>query len=76
MTVSPSVFPFCDGDASFSSTISNPSLTHGLSKLKAMLKKLSEEEADEGEISVIVNNTDKPVELKIIVEDNLVIEDN
>lgn len=58
------------------STISNPSLTHGLSKLKAMLKKLSEEEADEGEISVIVNNTDKPVELKIIVEDNLVIEDN
>ncbi len=58
------------------STISNPSLTHGLSKLKAMLKRLSEEEADEGEISVIVNNTDKPVELKIIVEDNLVIEDN
>ena len=58
------------------STISNPSLTHGLSKLKAMLKKLSEEEVDEGEISVIVNNTDKPVELKIIVEDNLVIEDN
>ena len=58
------------------STISNPSLTHGLSKLKAMLKKRSEEEADEGEISVIVNNTDKPVELKIIVEDNLVIEDN
>lgn len=58
------------------STISNPSLTHGLSKLKAMLKKLSEEEADEGEITVIVNNTDKPVELKIIVEDNLVIEDN
>lgn len=58
------------------STISNPSLTHGLSKLKAMLKKLSEEETDEGEISVIVNNTDKPIELKIIVEDNLVIEDN
>lgn len=58
------------------STISNPSLTHGLSKLKAMMKKLSEKEADEGEISVIVNNTDKPVELKIIVEDNLVIEDN
>lgn len=58
------------------STISNPSLTHGLSKLKAMLKKLSEEDADEGEISVIVNNTDKPVELKIIIEDNLVIEDN
>lgn len=58
------------------STISNPSLTHGLSKLKAMLKKLSEEEADEGEISVIVNNTDKPVELKIIVEEKLVIEDN
>ena len=58
------------------STISNPSLTHGLSKLKAMLKKLSEDEADEGEISVIVNNTDKPIELKIIVEDNLVIEDN
>ena len=58
------------------STISNPSLTHGLSKLKAMLKKLSEEEADEGEISVIVNNTDTPIELKIIVEENLVIEDN
>lgn len=52
------------------STISNPSLTHGLSKLKAMLKKLSEDEADEGEISVIVNNTDKPIELKIIVEHN------
>lgn len=58
------------------STISNPSLTHGLSKLKAMLKKISEEETDEGEISVIVNNTDKPIELKIIVEDNLLIEDN
>jgi hypothetical protein len=58
------------------STISNPSLTHGLSKLKAMLKKISEEEQDEGEISVIVNNTDKPIELKIIVEDNLLIEDN
>jgi len=58
------------------STISNPSLTHGLSKLKAMLKKLSEEETVEDEISVIVNNTDKPIELKIIVEDNLVIEDN
>ena len=58
------------------STISNPSLTHGLSKLKAMLKKLSEEEEDEGEISIIVNNTDKPVELKIIIEDSLVIEDN
>lgn len=58
------------------STISNPSLTHGLSKLKAMLKKLSETEADEGEISVIVNSTNKPVELKIIVEDHLVIEDN
>ena len=58
------------------STISNPSLTHGLSKLKAMLKKLSEEETDEGEISVIINNTDKPIELKIIVEDKLLIEDN
>ena len=58
------------------STISNPSLTHGLSKLKAMLKKISEDEADEGEISVIVNNTDKPIELKIIIEDNLLIEDN
>lgn len=58
------------------STISNPSLTHGLSKLKAMLKKISEEETDDGEISVIVNNTDKPIELKIIVEDNLLIEDN
>ena len=58
------------------STISNPSLTHGLSKLKAMLKKISEEETDEGEISVIVNNTDKPIELKIIIEDNLLIEDN
>lgn len=57
------------------STISNPSLTHGLSKLKAMLKK-SSEEADKGEISVIVNNTDKPIELKIIVEENLLIEDN
>ena len=41
-----------------------------------MLKKLSEEETVEDEISVIVNNTDKPIELKIIVEDNLVIEDN
>ena len=58
------------------STISNPSLTHGLSKLKAMLKKISEEETDEGEISVIVNNTDKPIELKIIIEDDLIIEDN
>lgn len=58
------------------STISNPSLTHGLSKLKAMLKKISEEETDDGEISIIVNNTDKPIELKIIVEDNLLIEDN
>lgn len=58
------------------STISNPSLTHGLSKLKAMLKKLSEEEINEGEISVIVNNTDKPIELKITVENNLLIEDN
>lgn len=58
------------------STISNPSLTHGLSKLKAMLKRISEKEKDEGEISIIVNNTDKPVELKIIVEDSLLIEDN
>ena len=58
------------------STVSNPSLTHGLSKLKAMLKILSEEEAEEGEISVIVNNTDMPIELKIIIDDNLVIEDN
>ena len=58
------------------STISNPSLTHGLSKLKAMLKKITEEETDEEEISVIVNNTDKPIELKIIVDDNLLIEDN
>ncbi|MCD7741720.1 MAG: hypothetical protein LUI06_05910 [Ruminococcus sp.] len=58
------------------STISNPSLTHGLSKLKAMLKKISEKEANESEISVIVNNTDEPIKLKIIVEDNLVIEDN
>lgn len=57
------------------STISNPSLTHGLSKLKALLKKLSEE-ADNDEITVIVNNTDKPIELKIIVDDNLLIEDN
>ena len=58
------------------STISNPSLTHGLSKLKALLKKLSEEENDNDEITVIVNNTDKPIELKIIVDDNLLIEDN
>lgn len=58
------------------STISNPSLTHGLSKLKAMLKKLSQEDLDQGEISVIVNNTDKPIELKIIVDDKLLIEDN
>ena len=58
------------------STVSNPSLTHGLSKLKAMLKKISEQDADEGEISVIVNNTDKPIELKIIVDEKLLIEDN
>lgn len=58
------------------STISNPSLTHGLSKLKAMLKKISEGYTDEGEISVIVNNTDKPIDLKIIVGDKLLIEDN
>lgn len=58
------------------STISNPTLTHGLSKLKAMLKKLSENDSEEGEFSVIVNNTDKPIELKIIVDDKLLIEDN
>ena len=58
------------------STISNPSLTHGLSKLKAMLKKIAEQEADDGEISVIVNNTDKPIELKILIDDKLLIEDN
>lgn len=58
------------------STISNPALTHGLSKLKAMLKTISEQKTDEGEFTVIVNNTDKPIELKIIVDDKLLIEDN
>lgn len=72
----PMVIYFGEIASGMISTISNPSLTHGLSKLKAMLKRISEEETDEGEISVIVNNTDKPIELKIIIEDNLLIEDN
>lgn len=58
------------------STISNPALTHGLSRLKAMLKRISEQDSVEDEISVIVNNTDRPIELKLILDDKLLIEDN
>lgn len=57
------------------STIANPSLTHGISKLKAVLEKSCSNDSDSDSISIIVNNTDVPMDLKIFIdEDKLYIE--
>ncbi len=57
------------------STIANPSLTHGISKLKAVLEKSCSNDSDSDSISIIVNNTDVPIDLKIFIdEDKLYIE--
>ena len=54
------------------STIADPALTHGISKLKTILNKWGSAD-DDGEISLIVNNTDKPVSVKLFIEDQLYI---
>ena len=54
------------------STVANPALTHGISKLKTILSKYGTSD-DDGEISLIVNNTDKPVNVKLFIEDQLYI---
>jgi hypothetical protein len=57
------------------STISNPSLTHGLSKLKAILEKNCILNSDDDSISIIVNNTNDPMDMKIYIdEDKLYID--
>lgn len=57
------------------STIANPSLTHGISKLKAVLEKSCSNNSDNDSISIIVNNTDTPMDLKLFIdEDKLYIE--
>lgn len=52
------------------STISNPSLTHGISKLKAVLEKSCINNSDDDSISIIVNNTDTPMDLKLFIDEN------
>ena len=56
------------------STICNPSLTHGISKLKANLIRIAAEDTDDGEISIIVNRTDEAKSMKIQIEDKLYFE--
>lgn len=56
------------------STICNPSLTHGISKLKANLIKIAAEDTEEDEISIIVNRTDEAKNMKIQIEDKLYFE--
>lgn len=56
------------------STISNPSLTHGISKLKANLIKIAAEDTEDEEISIIVNRTDEAKNMKIQIEDKLYFE--
>jgi hypothetical protein len=57
------------------STISNPSLTHGLSKLKAILEKNCVLNSDDDSISIIVNNTNDSMDIKIYIdEDKLYID--
>lgn len=57
------------------STISNPSLTHGISKLKALLEKNCSKDSENDSISIIVNNTDTPMDLKLFIdEEKLYIE--
>ena len=48
------------------STIADPSLTHGISKLKTLLQKNC---PDNDEITIIVNNTDVPTDLKLYIYD-------
>lgn len=52
------------------STIANPALTHGISKLKAVLEKGLQNDNESGSISIIVNNTDTPVDLKLFIDDD------
>lgn len=52
------------------STIANPALTHGISKLKAVLEKGLQNANESGSISIIVNNTDTPVDLKLFIDDD------
>lgn len=52
------------------STIANPSLTHGISKLKAVLEKNCSSDSDSNIISIIVNNTDTPMDLKLFIDEN------
>ena len=59
------------------STIANPALTHGISKLKAVLEKsIADEDSNDDGIAIIVNNTDVPLNLKLFIDDKLYIENN
>ena len=49
------------------STMADPALTHGISKLKTLLQKNSSSEDDV--ISVIVNQTDESKELKLFMDE-------
>jgi hypothetical protein len=45
-------------------------LTHGISKLKAVLEKSCINNSDDDSISIIVNNTDTPMDLKLFIDEN------
>ena len=68
----PMVIYFFDIAMGAISTVADPALTHGISKLKTILSKYGTSD-DDGEISLIVNNTDKPVNVKLFIEDQLYI---
>lgn len=52
------------------STVANPSLTHGISKLNAVLEKNNTFETNDEGITIVVNNTDTPMDFKIYIDKN------